>query len=134
MFPFLTRVSIRRWKTRLASGVALVVCVCVCVCVKVCGWSPGLTRDRFAGGGVVYTWGASDYGRLGHGDTIDVLSPQRVASLPRVVSIAAGFDHALAVTGVFFCVRVCSCVCDDCFSGRQCVRVGQRQGWQTRCR
>ena len=76
--------------------------------MKVCGWSPGLTRDRCAGGGVVYTWGCGDIGQLGHGDTADVLSSQRVASLQRVVSIAAGYEHTLAVTGV--CVYVCVCV------------------------
>ena len=73
-----------------------------------CGWSTELTNLPVAGGGVVYTWGAGRNGRLGHGDTADVLSPRRIASLQHVVSIAAGFEHTLAVTGV--CVYVCVCV------------------------
>jgi alpha-tubulin suppressor-like RCC1 family protein len=76
----------------------------------VCGWSLGLTKDRFAGGGVVYTWGWGADGRLGHGNTANVLSPRRVSLLPRVVSIAAGFDHAIAMTGMCACVCVYICV------------------------
>ena len=64
-------------------------------------------RDLCAGGGVVYTWGWGENGQLGHGDAARVLSPQRVASLRRVVSIVAGHEHALAVTGVCMCVRTC---------------------------
>ena len=89
-----------------------------------------LTNLPVAGSGVVYTWGRGANGRLGHGDDEDVLSPRRIASLQRVVGIAAGWEHALALTGVW---GRCVCVCDDCFSGGWCVRVGQWRGWQTRC-
>jgi alpha-tubulin suppressor-like RCC1 family protein len=59
---------------------------------------------------VVYTWGNGTNGRLGHGTTANVLSPQCVSSLQRVVGIAAGQEHALALTGVCVCVCVCVCV------------------------
>jgi hypothetical protein len=54
----------------------------------------------------LYTWGYGREGQLGHGTTANVLSPQPVTSLRHVVSIAAGYQHALALTGVFdyFCM------------------------------
>jgi hypothetical protein len=59
----------------------------------------------------VYTLGYGGDGRLGHGTRANVLSPQRISSLQRVVDIAAGYEHALALTGVCLCLCLCLCVC-----------------------
>jgi alpha-tubulin suppressor-like RCC1 family protein len=53
----------------------------------------GETRELFS-------WGRGMYGRLGHGDREDQPSPKRVEALRgvRVSSVAAGCQHALALT------------------------------------
>jgi alpha-tubulin suppressor-like RCC1 family protein len=50
--------------------------------------------------GTVYTWGEGADGRLGHGDTERSLVPKQVQALAghRVLSVAAGYSHCLAVT------------------------------------
>jgi len=51
-------------------------------------------------GGEVYTWGEGTDGQLGHNNTITDTFPKRVQALTghRVLSVAAGFAHCLAVT------------------------------------
>ena len=52
------------------------------------------------GGREVYTWGRGEDGRLGHGDGSDKPVPTLVAGPlrgRRVVSIAAGLIHSMAV-------------------------------------
>ena len=50
--------------------------------------------------GTVHTWGVGDFGCLGHGDEEDSLVPKQVHALSghRVLSVATGFGHCLAVT------------------------------------
>eukprot|EP01121_Diplochlamys_sp_Union-15-3_P015981 TRINITY_DN5362_c0_g1_i1.p2 TRINITY_DN5362_c0_g1~~TRINITY_DN5362_c0_g1_i1.p2 ORF type:complete len:138 (-),score=25.64 TRINITY_DN5362_c0_g1_i1:846-1259(-) len=53
------------------------------------------------GDGDVYTWGASFHGQLGHGAHVtyrETSIPTKLASLSRVVLIAAGGSHSMAVT------------------------------------
>ena len=55
--------------------------------------SIALTRD-----GEVYTWGHNDYGQLGLGNaSIVVSTPQKVESLPEIVSISAGKQHTMVL-------------------------------------
>ncbi|GKV00633.1 hypothetical protein SLEP1_g13298 [Rubroshorea leprosula] len=48
----------------------------------------------------VYSWGWGDFGRLGHGNSSDVFTPQPVKALHglRIKQIACGDSHCLAVT------------------------------------
>ncbi|PIA47632.1 hypothetical protein AQUCO_01400330v1 [Aquilegia coerulea] len=48
----------------------------------------------------VYSWGWGDFGRLGHGNSSDVFTPQPVKALQgiRIRQIACGDSHCLAVT------------------------------------
>ncbi|XP_030471685.1 ultraviolet-B receptor UVR8 isoform X2 [Syzygium oleosum] len=48
----------------------------------------------------VYSWGWGDFGRLGHGNSSDVFSPQPIKALQglRIKQIACGDSHCLAVT------------------------------------
>ena len=48
----------------------------------------------------VYTWGRGDEGSLGHGNTADSPIPKQVQALTghRVLTVAAGLSHCLAVT------------------------------------
>ena len=52
--------------------------------------------------GAVFSFGYSDKGALGHGSLESVVLPQRIEALAqtgrRFVAVAAGFDHALALT------------------------------------
>eukprot|EP00906_Rhabdomonas_costata_P028991 RCo040952 len=61
--------------------------------------SMALTREG------LYTWGKGEFGRLGHGDSEDQLTPRLVTGLPaeRVSAISAGGHHsmALATEGVY---------------------------------
>ncbi|KAK1258466.1 Ultraviolet-B receptor UVR8 [Acorus gramineus] len=51
-------------------------------------------------GSQVYSWGWGDFGRLGHGNSSDVFSPQPVKALQniKIKQIACGDSHCLAVT------------------------------------
>ncbi len=74
------------------------------------GTVPGLTdvygvaagRDfslAWTGGGQVYAWGCNDKGQLGLGTTGGpVLTPTPVPALSGIIQVAAGYDHALALT------------------------------------
>ncbi len=46
--------------------------------------------------GTVWTWGYQYYGKLGLGDTTDLLIPTQVSGLDSAVSVAAGGSHSLA--------------------------------------
>ncbi|PKA54527.1 Ultraviolet-B receptor UVR8 [Apostasia shenzhenica] len=48
----------------------------------------------------LYSWGWGDFGRLGHGDSSDVFTPQPIIALQgiKVKQIACGDSHCLAVT------------------------------------
>ncbi|KAL5539709.1 hypothetical protein UlMin_043746, partial [Ulmus minor] len=48
----------------------------------------------------VYSWGWGDFGRLGHGNSSDLLTPQPIKALQglRIKQIACGDSHCLAVT------------------------------------
>lgn len=48
----------------------------------------------------VYSWGWGDFGRLGHGNSSDVFTPQPIKALHgiRIKQIACGDSHCLAVT------------------------------------
>ncbi|CAL9173745.1 unnamed protein product [Musa hybrid cultivar] len=48
----------------------------------------------------VYSWGWGDFGRLGHGNSSDVFSPQPIKALQglKIKQIACGDSHCLAVT------------------------------------
>jgi len=48
----------------------------------------------------VYSWGWGDFGRLGHGQPLDLFTPKSISSLKglKVVSVACGDTHTLAVT------------------------------------
>nr|XP_009404858.1 PREDICTED: ultraviolet-B receptor UVR8 [Musa acuminata subsp. malaccensis] len=48
----------------------------------------------------VYSWGWGDFGRLGHGNSSDVFTPQPIKALQRlkIKQIACGDSHCLAVT------------------------------------
>ncbi|KAF8018639.1 hypothetical protein BT93_H3509 [Corymbia citriodora subsp. variegata] len=48
----------------------------------------------------VYSWGWGDFGRLGHGNSSDVFTPQPIKTLQglRIKQIACGDSHCLAVT------------------------------------
>jgi alpha-tubulin suppressor-like RCC1 family protein len=48
----------------------------------------------------VYSWGWGDFGRLGHGNSSDVFTPQAVKALQglKIMQIACGDSHCLAVT------------------------------------
>ncbi|KAL6498088.1 Ultraviolet-B receptor uvr8 [Orobanche gracilis] len=48
----------------------------------------------------VYSWGWGDFGRLGHGNSSDLFSPQPIRALQgvRIKQIACGDSHCLAVT------------------------------------
>ncbi|XP_064999733.1 ultraviolet-B receptor UVR8-like isoform X3 [Musa acuminata AAA Group] len=48
----------------------------------------------------VYSWGWGDFGRLGHGNSSDVFSPQSIKALQglKIKQIACGDSHCLAVT------------------------------------
>ncbi|GAM25816.1 hypothetical protein SAMD00019534_089910 [Acytostelium subglobosum LB1] len=50
--------------------------------------------------GTLYTWGRGDHGRLGHGDTENVLAPKRVDALYGhfITSVSLGGGHTLALT------------------------------------
>jgi alpha-tubulin suppressor-like RCC1 family protein len=50
--------------------------------------------------GAVYTYGKGAYGRLGHGDTLSLTTPKRVAALDGVfiTSVALGFGFSCAVS------------------------------------
>lgn len=50
--------------------------------------------------GELFTWGEGKFGRLGHGDTMDVVTPRRVEALrgQAVVAVSASCTHILAVT------------------------------------
>ena len=50
--------------------------------------------------GALFSFGCGQEGRLGHGDTANQLQPKRVVALAkeRVVSVAAGNCHSLALT------------------------------------
>ena len=62
--------------------------------------SIALTRD-----GEVYTWGHNDYGQLGLGNaSIVVSTPQKVESLPEIVSISAGKQHTIGLLYTSRCV------------------------------
>jgi hypothetical protein len=47
--------------------------------------------------GSVWAWGANEDGQLGDGTTTDRMTPVRVAKLDRIVAIAAGTYHNLAL-------------------------------------
>lgn len=69
--------------------------------------------------GVLYTWGGSSFGKLGHGDTSPcLLTPKLVSSLShlRLASVCLGQQHsaALAATGdVFVCGKSQGERCED---------------------
>uniref|UniRef100_A0A803PIG1 RCC1-like domain-containing protein n=1 Tax=Cannabis sativa TaxID=3483 RepID=A0A803PIG1_CANSA len=48
----------------------------------------------------VYSWGWGDFGRLGHGNSSDLFTPQPIKALHgiRITQIACGDSHCLAVT------------------------------------
>ena len=48
--------------------------------------------------GLLYTWGAGSYGRLGHGVSQDFAAPHAVATLTNVRSAACGVFHTMVVT------------------------------------
>ena len=50
--------------------------------------------------GALLSFGYGAYGRLGHGDTANLTQPKRVVALAkeRIVGVAAGDDHSLALT------------------------------------
>jgi hypothetical protein len=56
-----------------------------------------LTRE-----GVIWTWGAGNGGRLGHGDVRDRFSPAVVEALQGsiVTQVAAGYWHSVALVAV----------------------------------
>lgn len=49
--------------------------------------------------GTVWAWGINSFGCLGIGQAADVAVPQQAVGLSDVVSIKAGFYHAVAITG-----------------------------------
>jgi hypothetical protein len=59
------------------------------------GWnsSYALTDD-----GAVLSWGANDYGQLGDGTRTGRIVPVPVAGLPPATALAAGWEHACALT------------------------------------
>jgi len=53
----------------------------------------------------VYAWGQNDLAEIGDGSTINKMSPTEtdvmgVLAGQRVVKVAAGYDHTLALTGM----------------------------------
>lgn len=62
---------------------------------------------RVAGVGVVYSWGRGTFGRLGTASEADELVPARINFQNfelKVVAVAAGTYHSLALSGYLFCV------------------------------
>merc|ERR1712137_267225 len=61
-----------------------------------CGWAHTVVRTSH---GEVYTWGAGEYGQLGHGDNEDVKRPKLVESLrtKSIQKIGCGYLHTLAI-------------------------------------
>ena len=68
-----------------------------------------LTHD-----GSVIVWGAAELGQLGLGTrSMDAVErePKKIVDLPKIVDIAVGYDHSLALSGIAsVCVCVCACV------------------------
>lgn len=60
-----------------------------------CGWRHSCCVDTE---GILWTWGWSKYGQLGHGDQCDQLRPKKVDSLSgrSIVLVAGGWRHTLA--------------------------------------
>ena len=50
---------------------------------------------------MVYSWGDGAKGQLGQGNRLPSLKPKLVEALvtKRIIAIAAGFDHTLALSG-----------------------------------
>jgi hypothetical protein len=77
--------------------------------------------------GTVWTWGSNSHGELGNGSPVGVYKsfiPVQVNDLSGVLSIAAGFQHGLAMTtGRYF-----ACVGERPFRfvGRRELRRGQQ--------
>ncbi|MDR2336735.1 MAG: hypothetical protein LBE03_01370 [Candidatus Nomurabacteria bacterium] len=60
------------------------------------GWTHALALDDM---GTVYAWGSNSYGELGIGNatTDDVAAPVKVDGLDKIVAIAAGGEHSMAI-------------------------------------
>ena len=60
-----------------------------------------LTED-----GKVYSFGLGDSGQLGHGDRASQCTPKLIEDFVNkgvtIQKIASGYDHAIAISGVFF--------------------------------
>lgn len=42
----------------------------------------------------MFTWGSGEYGKLGHGTTIDLIHPKRIANFTeKVVKVSCGEAH-----------------------------------------
>ena len=65
------------------------------VAVSAARQSLALTAD-----GAVWSWGAGDDGKLGHGDQQHQLLPKKIEAFAgqRVVAVSAGITHCLAIT------------------------------------
>ncbi|XP_057419366.1 ultraviolet-B receptor UVR8-like [Lotus japonicus] len=63
-----------------------------------CGADFTVARSESSGG--LYSWGWGDFGRLGHGDNIDLFIPHPIRALQglTIKQIACGDSHCLAVT------------------------------------
>jgi alpha-tubulin suppressor-like RCC1 family protein len=48
-------------------------------------------------GGQMLSWGAGDYGQLGHGDQFDCVEPRIINGVDRVISMSAGSRHSMAI-------------------------------------
>jgi alpha-tubulin suppressor-like RCC1 family protein len=67
--------------------------------IKVCDVAAGASCAVTAAG-ELYTWGSGGYGRLGHGDAADQLSPTLVNVIldECVVAVASAWHHTIVVT------------------------------------
>ncbi|OQR84726.1 hypothetical protein ACHHYP_12987 [Achlya hypogyna] len=111
-------VTAANWVPRLVQGLPPVLAVAagsrVCFAISVSQVPEALplptrvllvrTGHHFAAAvsidGELYTWGWNRHGQLGHRTTADEALPRRVQGLPRVLEIAAGETHVLALAGV----------------------------------
>src|SRR5262245_61994919 len=73
----------------------LSVFISLALVVALCGIRPAVAQTTLRG--TTWAWGANDSGQLGNGTTTDSTTPVPVSFTARIVAIAAGKGHSLAL-------------------------------------